>query len=261
MKISINLGYRVSGPDRDDSKAIRNYLLNKKLYMEILYPYRFDSEDFKVKITDNNVLLEFNHMKLDDDLDFFRTNFLRNFNNNWTNTLFNFGKKHFYYDDHTLVEKDKYNLIHKYYNSYYILDSVILPIDSEFKDMKCSREKHDSELYFFNEVNFEKYGNDYFVSLSKIPEILRLKLKTNKTYGEYKLPKSLHSKVLKTYEYLELLAPEKISGKILLDLDQTINPLFIRYDEVEGYRLKDRIVYKIKPNNINFNNPKMHYCY
>ena len=71
----------------------------------------------------------------------------------------------------------------------------------------------------------------------------------------------MHSKVLKTYEYLELLAPEKISGKILLDLDQTINPLFIRYDEVEGYRLKDRIVYKIKPNNINFNNPKMHYCY
>ena len=91
--------------------------------------------------------------------------------------------------------------------------------------------------------------------INKIPEILKNELNIKGDKYEYKLPKKYHKDILVTYNYSHCIAPKKYSGEILLEKNNKVDSIFLRYDKVKGYHLGDKIVYKGKLNRLVFKDP------
>ena len=257
MDIVIALEYHLYGPDKDNNKLSRKVLEKKETYDDIIYPYNYSPENLEIDLDDKKVYLKFKNLTID-NLAKFKKNLIRNFADGWGEGIFDFGKKYYYYANHQPLEKEKVKDIEKYDFSYYVLDSVILPPNSDYKNEHCKLEKDSKALYFYKDIYLEKFRDEYYINLKSTPEILKgsLNIKRDDYLGT-RLPKKYHAEVLETYEYLICRAPKKDSGKILLEKDENIDELFLRLDKVKGLAYKNNIVYRGYLSRIAFRNPEI----
>lgn len=217
----------------------KNKLLDKKLYEDIIFPYKFNIKDLNIEIINDKVKLTIKNLKIKN-----KEEIIDNFNDKYIE----FGKNYYYDENKKIYNKEDIEITYK---SYYILDNIILPVNNKYNIKNCNFFSYRKPIYFYEDVILEKYNDDYYININRIPTIFK-----NKLNFKNKLPKKYHKDIIESNEYLFCQSPEKYRGKRLLTKNN-INSLFIREDNHKIYYYKKNIIYKGKLNYILFKNIKI----
>ena len=254
MKVIITIDYQAHGPAKNIDTLSKKFLNKKNNYENIIEPYDFDKNFLDIDIFNNQINIIIDNLQIKDKNNLKKT-IINNFNDSWGEGLFEFGKEYFYYaEDQKIIEGEDIKNIEKFQKSYYILDSIELPKNSKYETKNCQEIKSKKPLYFYKDINFNKYQEDYYLTTNNLPEIFKNILKIENNQFEYILPKNLHEDIIETNNYIICYSPDKYSRQTVFEKKKDISDIFYRKDNSKGYHLNQKIVYKGKLNRIEFDN-------